>query len=100
MIQLLLSDYRKTKVAEYKGPYTIRPDWACIPSDFVKKTKMERGDFKTIITSNSIIFIWMDTKHVFLASNYHKDNEVVPILRRMKSGQRVTINYPQAIKDY
>jgi hypothetical protein len=71
-----------------------------MPSDFVKKNKMERGDFKTIIISSSIIFIWMDTKHIFLASNYHKGNEVVPILRRMKSGQRVTINCPQAIKDY
>lgn len=60
---------------------------------------MERGDFKTIITSSSIIFIWMDTKHVFLAS-YHKDNEVVLTLRRMKSGRRVLINCPQTIKDY
>ncbi len=39
----------------------IRPDRAGIDSDFVKKNKMERGDFKTIIISSSII----------LASNYH-----------------------------
>jgi hypothetical protein len=90
----------KLKLQNIKAAGTIRPDRAGIDSDFVKKNKMERGDFKTIIISSSIIFIWMDTKHVFLASNYHKGNEVVPILRRMKSGQRVTINCPQAIKDY
>ena len=41
-----------------------------------------------MITSNSIVFIWMDTKQVVLASNYHKDNEVVQISRRLNSGQR------------
>jgi hypothetical protein len=35
-----------------------------------------------------------------LASNYHKDNEVVPISRRLKNGQRITIDCPKAIKDY
>ena len=42
----------------------------------------------------------MDTKHIFLASNYHKDNEVVPICRRLQNGQRTTIACPTAIKDY
>jgi hypothetical protein len=42
----------------------------------------------------------MDTKQVFLASNYHKDNEVVPISRRLKNGQRITIACPKAVKDY
>ncbi|CAF4615683.1 unnamed protein product, partial [Rotaria sp. Silwood2] len=31
----------------------------------------------------------------FLASNYHKDNEVVPISRRLKNGQRITIACPK-----
>ena len=61
---------------------------------------MERGDYKAIITLNSIFFIWMDTKHVFLASNYHKANEVILISYRLKNGQRVTMNCPQAVKDY
>ena len=42
----------------------------------------------------------MDTKHVFLVSNYHKDNEVVSIYRRLQNGQRTTIACPTAIKDY
>jgi hypothetical protein len=61
---------------------------------------MERGDYKSVIMSHSIVFVWMDTKHVFLASNYHKDNEVVLISRRLKNGQRITINCPKAVKDY
>ena len=32
---------------------------------FAKKNKMKRGDWKSIIISNSIVFIWMDTKQVF-----------------------------------
>ena len=90
----------KLKLQNIKASGTIRPDRAGIPSDFAKKNKMERGDYKAIITSNSIVFIWMDTKYVFLASNYHKDNKVALISRRLRNDQRVTINCPQAIKDY
>ena len=88
------------KLQNIKACGTIRPDRAGIPSDFAKKNRMQRGDCKSIITSNSIVFIWMDTKHVFLASNYHKDNEVVSISRRLQNGQRTTIACPTAIKDY
>ncbi len=70
------------KSQNIKASGTIRPDLAGIPSDFFRKNKMEQGDYKSMIISNSIVFIWMDTKHVFLASNYHKDNEVAPISRR------------------
>ena len=42
----------------------------------------------------------MDTKHVFLPSNYHKHNEVVSIWRRLQNGQRTTIACSTAIKDY
>ncbi len=71
-----------------------------VSSRILSKKKMKRGDCKSMITSNSIVFIWMDTKQVFLASNYHKDNEVVPISRRLKNGQRITIGCPKAVKDY
>ena len=88
------------KLQNIKACGTIRPDRAGIPSDFAKKNRMHRGDCKSIMTSNSIVFIWMDTKHVFLASNYHKDNEVVSISHRLQNGQRTTITCPTAIKDY
>jgi len=61
----------KLKLQNIKAWGTIRPDRAGIQSDFAKKNKMERGDYKSMIISNSIVFICMDTKHVFLASNYH-----------------------------
>ena len=35
----------------------------------------------------------------FLATNYHKNNEVVPISRRLKNGQHITIDCPKAVKD-
>ena len=53
-----------------------------------------------MITSNTIVIIWMNTKQVFLASNYHKDNEVVSICRRLKNAQRITIACPKVTKDY
>lgn len=90
----------KLKLQNIKACGTIRPDRTGIQSDFAKKNKMERGYCKSMITSNSIVFIWMDTKHIFSASNYHKDNEVVPISRRLKNGQRITITCPKAVKDY
>ena len=76
-----LSLLENLKLHNIKACGTIRLDRTGIPSDFAKKNRMQRGDCKSIITSNSIVFIWMDTKHVFLASNYHKDNEVVSISR-------------------
>ena len=88
------------KLQNIKACGTIRLDRAGIPSDCANKNRMQRGDCKSIITSNSIVFIWMDTKHVFLASNYHKDNEVVSICRRLQNGQRTTIACPTVIKDY
>jgi hypothetical protein len=90
----------KLKLQNIKACGTIRPDRAGIPSDFARKNKMKRGDCKSMIISNSIVFVWMDTKKVFLASNYHKDNEVVPISHRLKNGQRITIDCPKAVKDY
>ena len=88
------------KLRNIKACGSTRPDRAGIPSDFAKKNRMQRDDCKSIITSNSIVFIWMDNKHVFLDSNYHKDNEVVSISRRLRNGQRTTIACLTAIKDY
>ena len=85
------------KLQNIKACGTIRPDRAGIPSDFAKKNRMQRGDCKSIITSNSIVFT-LNT--FFLASNYHKDNEVVSICRRLQNGRRTTIACPTAIKDY
>ncbi|CAF1543190.1 unnamed protein product [Adineta ricciae] len=90
----------KLKLQKIKACGTIRPDRASIPSDFAKKNKMQRGDCESMIILNSIVFVWMDTKQVLLASNYHKENEVVSISRRLKNGQHITINCPKAIKDY
>ena len=47
----------KLKLQNIKACGTIRPDRAGIPSDFAKKNRMQRGDCKSIITSNSIVFI-------------------------------------------
>ena len=88
------------KLQSIKACGTIRPDRAGIPSDFVKKNRMQRGDCKSIITSNSILFIWMNTKHSFFASNYHKDNKIASISRRLQNGHRTRIACLTAIKDY
>ena len=42
----------------------------------------------------------MDIKQIFLESNYHKDNKVVPICRRLKNSQRITIDCWKAVKGY
>ncbi len=90
----------KLKLQNIIATGTIRPDRADIPSNFAVKEEMERGNCKSIIVSNTIIFKWIDTKHVFLASNNCEDNKVVPVSRQLKSGQLSTINCPKAINDY
>jgi hypothetical protein len=44
----------KLELQNIKACGTIRPDRAGIQSDFAKKNKMKRGDYKSMITSNSI----------------------------------------------
>jgi hypothetical protein len=61
---------------------------------------MDTGDPKSMIISNSIVSKWMDTKHAFLVSNNHTDNELVPVSWQLKTGQLITINCPKAIDDY
>ena len=90
----------KLKLQNIKACESIRLDRAGIPSDFGKKNRMQRGDCKSLITSNSIVFVWMDTKHILLASNYHKEDGVVSTSRPLQNGQRTTIVCPTAIKDY
>ena len=58
------------KLQNIKACGTIRPDRMGILSGFAKKNKIERADCKSMVLSNSIVFIWMDPKQVFLASNY------------------------------
>ena len=53
------------KLQNIKACGTIRSDRAGIPSDFAKKNKMERGNCKSMVLSNSIVFTWMETKQVF-----------------------------------
>lgn len=90
----------KLKLQNIKATGTIRSDRAGIPSNSTKNDKMERGDYKLVVISNISIFVWMDTKHVFLASNDYQYNTVVPVFRRLKNGQRITITCPKTIKDY
>ena len=61
---LLLDYLENLKLQDIKACGSIRTDRAGIPSDFAKKNRMQRGDCKSIITSNSIVFIWMDTTQV------------------------------------
>ena len=53
------------KLQNIKACGTIRPDRAGVPSDFAKKNRMQRDDCKSIMTSNNIVFVSMNTKHVF-----------------------------------
>ena len=61
---------------------------------------MERGGYKSIAISNTIIFKWMDTKPVFQASNNCENTEIITISRRLKNKQRIEVDCPKAIMDY
>ena len=95
-----LSLLEKLKLRTIGATGTIRADRAGIPSQFASKEKMERGECKSIITSNSIVFKWMDTKHVLLALNDSQNTETVRISRRLKNRQLIEIDCSKAIKDY
>jgi len=90
----------KLKLHKISATGIIRPDRTGIPPKFALKEQMERGDYKSLVASNTIIFKWMDTKHVLLAGNGCKDTEIVPIFRQLKNEQLIKINCSKAIKDY
>jgi hypothetical protein len=93
----LLEKLRRQRIS---ATGTIRPDRVGIPSQFALKEKMERGDYKSIIISNIIIFKWMDTKHVFLASNECENTEIITTSRQLKNKQRIEVDCPKVIVDY
>jgi len=95
-----LSLLEKLRRQRINATGTIRSDRVGIPSQFVLKEKMERGDYKSIVISNTIIFKWMDTKHFFLASNDCENTEIVTIFRQLKNKRRIEIDCPKAITDY
>jgi hypothetical protein len=76
----------KLKLQNIKASGTIRPDRAGISSNCVERDKWNEMDYKSMIISNNTVFIQIHTKHVFLASNYHKNSKAVPISRRLKNG--------------
>ena len=90
----------KLKLRGVIATETIRADRVGIPSQFALKEKMERGEYKSIVTSNFVIFKWMDAKHVFLGSNDYQNTEIIRISRRLKNKQLIEIDCPKAIKDY
>jgi len=90
----------KLKLQRISATGTIRADRVGIPSQFALKEKMERCEYKSIVTSNFVIFKWMDTKHVLLASNDCQNTEIVRISRRLKNRQLIEIDCSKAIKDY
>ena len=95
-----LSLLEKLRLRRISATGTIRADRVGISSQFTLKEKMERGEYKSIVTSNSVVFKWMDTKHVFLASNDCQNTGIVRISRRLKNRQLIEIDCPKAIKDY
>ena len=90
----------KLRLKRISATVTTRPDRAGIPSHFTQKEKMKRGDYKSIVISKVIIFKWMDTRHVFLATNDRQNTEIITVRRRLKDGRLIVIHCPKAIKDY
>jgi hypothetical protein len=95
-----LSLLEKLKLRKVSATGTIRNDRVGIPSQFALKEKMERGEYKSIVKSNFVIFKWMDTKHVFLVSNDCQNTGIVRVSRQLKNRQLIEIDCPKAIKDY
>jgi hypothetical protein len=95
-----LSLLEKLRLRRISATGTIRSDRVGIPPQFALKEKMERGDHKSMVISNTIIFKWMDTKHVFLASNDCQNTAIVTTSRRLKNRQLIEINCPKPIRDY
>jgi hypothetical protein len=90
----------KLKARRINATGTIRTDRLGNNSQFAAREKMKRGDYKSIASSGTITFKWMDTKHVFLASNDSSNTAIVTISRQLRDRQRITISCPQAIVDY
>ena len=80
----LLENLRRQRIS---ATGTIRSDRAGIPPQFAVKEKMERGDYKSVVISNTIVHKWMDTKHVFLASNDCENTEIITVSRQLKDKQ-------------
>ena len=88
---------REAKAAKITATGIIQSDRISIPPQFEVKEEMERDEYKSVVISNVIIFKWMNTKHVFLASNGCENIGIVPVSRQLKNKQLIEINCPKAM---
>ena len=79
---------------------TIRSNRKYLPQDLKHDKDLKRGDFDSrVSTQGIIVYKWMDTKPVYLISNYH-GTEVGDVMRTQKDGSQRTFNCPKALSCY
>lgn len=79
---------------------TIRSNRKGMPQNLKKDSELSRGQFDhRFSTSGTGIFKWKDNRTVYIASNFH-GNEETSVERTMKNGSRLAISCPMPIKDY
>jgi len=64
-----------------------------IPTEIIRKTKMNRGDIKFLAKQSISVVRWVDRKliYVYMMSNFTDRRNMTKITRKSKNGQAIQL---------
>ena len=80
---------------------TVRSTRKNMPKSLVDNTeKLQRGEFRYKTCEGISVVKWMDTKIVYVASNFYNPQETMQIWRKNKDGTKIETKCPKMIAEY
>ncbi|CAH1962173.1 unnamed protein product [Acanthoscelides obtectus] len=79
---------------------TVRSNRKNLPDTYKDKTKLQRGEFMFETKGKISAIKWMDSKNVYVLTNYFYPKDTTTVLRRNKAGERQTVHCPKVVAEY
>ncbi|CAH1957168.1 unnamed protein product [Acanthoscelides obtectus] len=79
---------------------TVRSNRKNLPDIYKDKTKLQRGEFMFETKGKLSAIKWMDSKNVYVLTNYFCPKDTTTVLRRNKAGERQTVYCPKVVPEY
>jgi len=62
-----------------------------IPTEIIRKTKMNRGDINFLAKQSISVVRWVDRKLIYMMSNFTDRRNMTKITRKSKNGQAIQL---------
>ncbi|CAH1961300.1 unnamed protein product [Acanthoscelides obtectus] len=79
---------------------TVRSNRKNLPDIYKDKTKLQRGEFMFETKAKLFAIKWLDSKNVYVLTNYFCPKDTTTVLPRNKAGERQTVYCPKVVAEY